>query len=1065
MAASTQRSRVYFESLEGRRLLSTYYVDPAGSDEGGGSLSLPWQTLQKAAGSVFPGDSVVVRPGSYAGFNLNSGGDASGRVTFTAEAGAVIDRPVVIGSVNYGINASGKSYVTIEGFTFIPQPDQGEWYTAIRVGGAPGEWAVGNVIRNNTARMRVVGRDATPDKYGIYSSWQDGILVDANSVSGGWNSGIYTANGCRNYSVRGNEVYDVGGNGIHNNGDLTAGPPGINSNAVIEGNVIHNVGFGIGGQAISCDGVQDSHIRNNLLYDVHAKGISLYVVDAADGSARNVVANNTVLVAADGQVPLRLNHASSHNTVINNIFLTAAPGGAWTDCEETGLVETTIDHNVTTGVEMIGSVERDDWGTTYGFDAHSIIANDAGTLFVDAGTHDYRLAVSSPAIDAGTNFPAPRGAPLFDLAGNRRPHGRNWDVGAYEFQLAPDNQPPVITGIEVVDALSTRVTIAWRTDEPADAQVEYGRSTSDERQTPVDPDLLNSHGITLTELEPATVYRVRVRSRDTFGNLAISPEFFIETPEPDTMSPVISSLDVGEVSETAAVIRWETNEVSHSQVMLGVRGDPQTPGPVDASFVTAHQIVLTGLNPGTRYYVRATSRDRSGNVGVSETVSFATPPLPPTPTGQAARWSLDESGGNTAADSSANGLHGELLGGLVFAQGRRGNALNFDGVDDRIRVPRAPAIETSSISVSAWVNLPNGVVQAGWATVAKKTFADDAQAPNGSYSLHFSPNSQSNHVSFYVGYATGGMELISPAPVPTGRWVHLAATYDPANGERRLFVDGKLVAQDDLSEPIAYDRSPTGDLYLGQDPGPGEALLGALDDVAVWARALTPGEVLALALDLPPDSSCPIVGSAELAYDRAPHRFVFRFSEPVIGAGNPSAYTVLNRTTGQPLDSEHLSVAYDPLTFTSTLSVGASLRRILPDGDYTVTLDGSLVADVAGNALDGDGDGQGGDAFSLSTFFLLGDVNRDRVVNHLDFVELYRHFGQTAATSSDGDLNFDEKVSFADFQLMELAFGRTLNIQSPQPPVPELEVGIRSPSRRPMTKAKTVPARFARRRI
>ena len=45
--------------------------------------------------------------------------------------------------------------------------------------------------------------------------------------------------------------------------------------------------------------MQNSPIENNLLYNNHASGISLYQIDAAAGSTNNVVVNNTIIMAAD----------------------------------------------------------------------------------------------------------------------------------------------------------------------------------------------------------------------------------------------------------------------------------------------------------------------------------------------------------------------------------------------------------------------------------------------------------------------------------------------------------------------------------------------------------------------------------------------------------------------------------------------------------------------------------------------------------------------------------------------------------------------------------------------
>ena len=68
------------------------------------------------------------------------------------------------------------------------------------------------------------------------------------------------------------------------------------------------------------DGVSNSRVQNNLLYNNHAGGIALYRIDGAQGARNNVVANNTVVQAADGRWALLLVNASTGNTVFNNIL-------------------------------------------------------------------------------------------------------------------------------------------------------------------------------------------------------------------------------------------------------------------------------------------------------------------------------------------------------------------------------------------------------------------------------------------------------------------------------------------------------------------------------------------------------------------------------------------------------------------------------------------------------------------------------------------------------------------------------------------------------------------------
>ncbi len=69
-----------------------------------------------------------------------------------------------------------------------------------------------------------------------------------------------------------------------------------------EANIIYNNGR-TGGSGINGDGVQSSRIDNNLLYDNHASGISLYQIDGGQPSRNNFVAHNTICRPPTGAGP------------------------------------------------------------------------------------------------------------------------------------------------------------------------------------------------------------------------------------------------------------------------------------------------------------------------------------------------------------------------------------------------------------------------------------------------------------------------------------------------------------------------------------------------------------------------------------------------------------------------------------------------------------------------------------------------------------------------------------------------------------------------------------------
>jgi len=93
------------------------------------------------------------------------------------------------------------------------------------------------------------------------------------------------------------------------NGDISMGGDGIISDGMIDGNITYESGFG-GGSAINMDGVTDTVVRNNVLYDNHATGISLYQIDGGTGSRDNRVLNNSIIVAADGRWAIKMHQAS-----------------------------------------------------------------------------------------------------------------------------------------------------------------------------------------------------------------------------------------------------------------------------------------------------------------------------------------------------------------------------------------------------------------------------------------------------------------------------------------------------------------------------------------------------------------------------------------------------------------------------------------------------------------------------------------------------------------------------------------------------------------------------------
>jgi hypothetical protein len=401
--------------------LRTLYVATTGNDSADGSSATPWLTLQRAANAARAGDLIVVRPGHYAGFNLTTSGTTAAPIVFSAEPGVVIDTPNPVRPTE-GINLEGASWVVIEGFTVIGMPRTG--------------------IRSVT-NAHVTIRRNTGDgngRWGILTGFSDDLLIEDNVMSRSVaEHGIYVGNSGDRPVIRRNHVWGNSGNGIHMNGDLSQGGDGIISGAVVEANVIHGNGR-TGGSGINGDGVQSSRIVNNVLYDNHASGISLYRIDGAEGARDNFVAHNTIVQAADGRWAINVQNASTGNRVVDNILLTLHAFRGAIAISPDSLPGFVSDANaVTPRFTLDGGdsvLDLAAWRQATGQDPHSFTETPAA-LFVDVAAGDYHLRADAAARDAAL---VPTDVTT-DFEGTARPVGLAADVGADEIG-PPASLPP-----------------------------------------------------------------------------------------------------------------------------------------------------------------------------------------------------------------------------------------------------------------------------------------------------------------------------------------------------------------------------------------------------------------------------------------------------------------------------------------------------------------------------------------------------------------------------------------------------------------------------------------------
>jgi parallel beta-helix repeat protein len=406
-----------------------YFVAPNGNNSAAGTAESPWQTLQHAANRVAPGDRVTVRPGNYVGFYLSRSGTAAAPIEFFAEPGVLINQRNA--TTPDGINLERASHIIIDGFAVSGMPRAG-----VRSVGVPSDFAEFVTVRNVQA--------SNNGTWGIFTGHVDDLVIESNRTWGSIDEhGIYVSNSGDRPVIRDNVIFDNRGSGIHMNGDESQGGDGIISGALVSGNVIYNnarfngTSLG-GGSGINMDGVQNSRIENNLIYNNHASGISLYSIDAAEGSSDNIVINNTVYQPNNGRWALNIRDGSTGNTALNNILLNQHSFRGAMSVEADSLSGFTSDYNVVisrfTTDDGDSILDLQDWREATGNDQHSIVAT-ANQLFINPAADasgNYRLLADAGAINTGTN----QFAPTADLDGLLRPVGAQVDIGAYEWRPA-----------------------------------------------------------------------------------------------------------------------------------------------------------------------------------------------------------------------------------------------------------------------------------------------------------------------------------------------------------------------------------------------------------------------------------------------------------------------------------------------------------------------------------------------------------------------------------------------------------------------------------------------------
>ena len=382
---------------------ATYYVAKSGNDGNSCSQARSQSTAKLTVNSgvkcLSAGDKLYIKAGTYVESLLNvipGGTSWSSPVVVASFPGdAVTIKGKTGASQVIRIAGSSKKYIIVDGL-ILDAINVG--YSGIKfdtVGGLASHHIriQNSEIKNSQDAAGILTtRDSHYNEFINLNVHHNGMQDDNNN--GKYPYGFYILG--KHNVIENCRIWSNGGTGIHiYNGYTDASDYNIIRNNIISGNGTKTTSGGTGGVIIGAG--KGNLVYNNIVYNNFGYGIR---------HSRNAKSfNNTIYNNQDMAIELAYSGGSSE--VRNNIFW-----GNGTDA--------VVNH-----------------GTGTPTTSNNLTSN---PRFLDAGGFDFRLENSSPAIDSGINLVSYFD---FDFDGVSSKRDSNFDIGAYEFKGAGNDDPPL----------------------------------------------------------------------------------------------------------------------------------------------------------------------------------------------------------------------------------------------------------------------------------------------------------------------------------------------------------------------------------------------------------------------------------------------------------------------------------------------------------------------------------------------------------------------------------------------------------------------------------------------
>jgi glycerophosphoryl diester phosphodiesterase len=222
-------------------------------------------------------------------------------------------------------------------------------------------------------------------------------------------------------------------------------------------------------------------------------------------------------------------------------------------------------------------------------------------------------------------------------------------------------------------------------------------------------------------------------------------------------------------------------------------------------------------------------------------------------------WNFDD---GLADDTATNALDveavnpGHLQGfdsppsWVTGAEAKFNGALDLDGINDHVDIPQSPSLDINSnaVTISCWLNMSST------SSSIQEDFGGIYDSEQDAYILYQDRGNGELRFKVTANNNQSARPGISESDIVTGHWHHVAAVYNgnagPISGQAAIYLDGRLkdihTGADGNSNVGLTQTVKTGQhAAIGRNGASSNSWFsGRVDDIAIWQRALSYGELL-----------------------------------------------------------------------------------------------------------------------------------------------------------------------------------------------------------------------------